>query len=138
MINEAMLLEQNKRLRERNEELEEEVRLLREREAAASVLPAGLPHLTKLQEKALTALWCRRGVVDKVTIYGAMYGDESEVGLKIVDVIVHQLRQKLTEPHHPKILTSWGRGFEIDRAARNRAASAAGEAAQLISEAMAA
>ncbi len=49
MLSEAMLLEQNKRLREENEELRETVRQMRESASAPVSLPDGLPHVVDIK-----------------------------------------------------------------------------------------
>lgn len=130
---------QIKLLREENEELRETVRQLREEAAPARVLPDGLPHMTPLEEKTLIAIWSRRGFVAKDVIYSDLYGDESEVDLKIVDVMVCRLRKKLTAPTHPKIVTAWAKGYAIDRGdLGNQVTHVAGEVSQLIAETLAA
>lgn len=140
MLTVEILQVQNKRLREENEELVETVRQYREAEAAASILPAGLPHLTRLEEKALKAIWIRRGIVDKLTIYSAIYGDETTVDLKIVDVAIHKLRRKLTAPWHPKIVTHWARGYSIEgrEASAGNAAVERSDIASMIADELAA
>lgn len=113
MLTEAMLLEQNKRLREENEELRETVRQLRENASAPVSLPSGLPHVTVAEETVLRALLRRRGhVVTREAIYLALYGGEERVDIKIVDVRVCKLRRKLARTDI-EICTSWGRGYYV-------------------------
>ncbi len=139
MFNEAMLLEQNKRLRARVDELEETVRQFAEERKEVTTLPPGLPHLTKLEERAFMALWSRRGIVDKITIYADMYGDNSEVDMKIVDVMICHLRRKFTAPTHPKILTHWSRGYSIEgREGVSNAAAVRSDVASMIASELAA
>jgi DNA-binding response OmpR family regulator len=136
MLSEAKLLEQNRALRERVDELEETVRQLLAEPPGLDPLPAGVPPLTPLEEKALRALLAVKGTVTHGTFYRAFYGTDTRVEEKIVSVIVCKLRRKLRESGSPiKIRTEWARGYSI---VRNDAAYARGEVAQFVSEAVAA
>lgn len=113
MIGEAILLEQNRRLREENDELRETVRQLRENavERATAPLPEGIGRVTPLEERALRALLARPDLATKEFIYRALYPSDDHVQLKIVDVMVCHLRRKL--PPTIVIETVWGRGYRV-------------------------
>lgn len=114
MLTEAILIEHNKRLRERVEELEETVRQLRENSAVPVIgpLPAGTARVTPMEETVLRALLARPEIATKNYLYRALYGEEDHVDIKIVDVMVHRIRRKL--PPFVKITTLWGRGYRTE------------------------
>jgi DNA-binding response OmpR family regulator len=93
MLTEALLLEQNRRLREENEELRETVRQLRER--LPEPLPADVPYLSAKEEAVFRALFDRRVTVSRDVIYADLYGVDCEVLPHIVDVFISHLRRKL-------------------------------------------
>jgi DNA-binding response OmpR family regulator len=111
MLTEAILLEQNKRLRERNEELEETVRQLQS-SITSTPLPLGLSHTTPLEGKVLRALMKRPQLATKEFIYRAIYPLEDHVDIKIIDVAICGLRKKMTRTGR-KIETVWGQGYRL-------------------------
>lgn len=113
MLTEALLLEQNKRLREENDELQETVRQLREQLAGETEpLPEGLPHLTRREAAALRAIM-RRGAITRSALYAAIYGTDADIDEKLIDVWVCKLRRKLSGTGI-RIATDWGRGFRVE------------------------
>jgi DNA-binding winged helix-turn-helix (wHTH) protein len=112
MFSEAMLLEQNKRLREENEELRETVRQLRSSDGEEP-LPPGLPYLTKKEEIVIRGLLRRRGTVSREQLYTDLYGHNGEVEIHIIDVFVSHIRGKLEQGSAIAIETVWGRGYRI-------------------------
>lgn len=116
------MLQHNRQLRSRVEELEETVRQLEERlsERFYKPLPADIAKLTVLEEKVLRALLARHGVVTKETIVNDIYRNEDEVDPEIVRVVVCTLRRKL-KGSKIKIATAWGRGYFIERATHHAA-----------------
>lgn len=134
MLTEAILLEQNRRLREENEELKE---ALRQRDElypdTPPPLPVGVPHLTRHEEVVLRALLGRIGIIPREALHFACYqDDENAPPLKMIDVWVCKLRHKLINTDI-KIVTSWGRGYFIERGTAHQA-RLSGEVGQLISD----
>jgi hypothetical protein len=111
MLNEAILLEQNRRLRERVDELEETVRQLLE-EAPAPDLPPGLPYLTRSEETILRALLSARGLTTRDRLYAALYQHDEDRDPQIVVVMISRLRKKLAGLVN--IETVWGRGYNAN------------------------
>jgi DNA-binding response OmpR family regulator len=110
MLTEALLLEQNKRLREENEELRETVRQLRER--LPEQLPADVPYLSAKEESVFRALLTRRVTVSRDVIYADLYGLDCEVLPHIVDVFISHLRRKLAGTRY-SIETVHSRGWRL-------------------------
>lgn len=133
MLTEAILLEQNKRLRGRVEELEETIRQMKDEARPEKVaLPPGLPRLSRLEEKVYSAVWSRRGrLVPKATIYDELYGDDDDINPKIIDVCLYHIRRKLRGTDAPSIVTVWGKGYAIDLG-QESTSCAAGEVSQLL------
>lgn len=118
MLNEAILLEQNKRLREENDELRETVRQLRADVEAADVeLPGWLPHLTPRQADILRLL-CKRDLVTSETMLAVLYADEDRIS-NLLSIFVHQLRGKL-RPLGIQIENVWGRGYRLTAPSKAR------------------
>lgn len=113
MLNEALLLEQNKRLREQLEEAQETIRQLRAHSAPDELppLPTGTPHLTPLEERAFRGLMARPALASREFLYRAMYPVSDDVEIKIVHVMVCRLRRKM--PPGYSIETVYGRGWHL-------------------------
>jgi two-component system, cell cycle response regulator CtrA len=75
-------------------------------------------HLTGKEYGVLQLLAMRRGMcVTKSMLMNHLYGGMDEPGEKIVDVLVHRVRQKLLEAAgNGFILTIWGRGYTMPAA----------------------
>lgn len=115
MLNEAVLLEQNKRLREENEELKEALRQTREIETRDVAFPDWVPRLTPL-EGAVLALLCHRDIVTASTVTAVIHDGDAK-SQNLLGVIVHRLRRKLS-PHGIEIRNLWGRGYRLTDASR--------------------
>jgi DNA-binding response OmpR family regulator len=111
MLNETVLLAQNKRLREENDELRETVRQYQEK--AVEPLPAGVPYLSVREEAVFRAL-LRGGsaAVTRETIYANIYGHDSEVLPHIIDVFISHLRVKFAGSRY-NIQTVRARGWKM-------------------------
>ena len=112
MLTEAILLEQNRRLREENEELRETVRLLREAAEDREPLPSELPYLTTKEEQLFRSLRRHAGYVSRETIYADLYGHDESVDIHIIQVFVSHLRRKLVGTSF-RVETTWGRGYSL-------------------------
>lgn len=103
----------------RCDELREQIRRLESVLRSAARTPARW-RLTLIQERLFCAL-VRAGTLSKEQCWNAMYFDRRDSDLqpelKIVDVVICKLRQKLT-PFGVEIETLWGRGYGLDQATR--------------------
>lgn len=74
----------------------------------------GVPvHLTLREFDMLYLLMSRAGrVCSKDTLFAVIWGLDSDVELKIIDVFICKLRKKLG-PDHAIVQTVWGRGYCI-------------------------
>jgi DNA-binding response OmpR family regulator len=96
------------RLRDRVEEVE---RLLGMR-----VVPPRLWGLTRREAEVLGVL-LRRQVISHAQLFEAVWGGDSDCGVKIVDVVVSKLRAKL-RPHGITIRTEYGAGYFVPAASK--------------------
>jgi DNA-binding response OmpR family regulator len=123
----AALEAEAQRLRDRIEELETE-------RGVGFCAPVEW-RLTGHQADAFGAiLKAKADVVSKESIYNALYGGLSDVELKIVDVFVCKLRQKI-EPFGIEIETVWGRGYRMSPEMKRRARALIAEAVGTLEEA---
>jgi len=106
------------KLRERVDELEEEVRQLRD----MLVPPVAFDpefQLTASATAILSFLLARSPMpVKRESIFDAIYLSENGQDVKIIDVYICKLRAKL--PSGIKISTQWGVGFYLDRESARR------------------
>jgi DNA-binding response OmpR family regulator len=116
MLTEAILLEQNKRLREENDELRETLRQMTTDRAQLAPLPDGLPYFTPFEERIFRGLLEARSVASKEWLYDALYPAGEIRERQIVMVMVSRLRKKLAGTGF-QIETVWGRGYKLARAA---------------------
>ena len=100
--------------RERIEELEEEVRQLRELLAPTVALPASLG-LSQSARKVLGALLARspRTVKKDALMHALYFNIDDAPEQKIIDVFIHKIRKAL-RPLGVEIGTDWGIGYFID------------------------
>lgn len=106
-------------LRDRIEELEEEVRQLREQlDGRPELLPPEW-RLTRTEARVVAALaTAPRGYLSREGIQEAMYYPrEPETGINLVSVVVSKVRRKL-KPYNLEIRTRWGDGFEFEPKSR--------------------
>lgn len=113
-----ILQRQNKQLRERVAELDEEIRQLRESHfAPVAPLPSWLPRLTRTEERVLVALrdsradFCSKDWLMQA-IYESTEYDKEPPDIKIIDVWMHKLRTRLSGTPI-EIITGWGRGYAL-------------------------
>ena len=81
----------------------------------APVLGSQLPPewaISKTEEKILLVLYRRHGLVSKHALYFAVYGEESDVLSKVIEVHLCHIRRKL-KPFGIEILTTHGCGFAL-------------------------
>lgn len=74
--------------------------------------------LTKIEASLLDKLLSMRGrVVDKEFLFNHIYSlrPSNVPEPKIIDIFICKLRKKLKSNGGPEILTSWGRGYFIER-----------------------
>jgi len=121
MLTEAILLEQNRRLREENEELREALRQATAR--APAPLPPDVPYLSAKEEAVFRALLQRGVTVSRETIYSDLYGHDSEVLPHIVDVFISHLRRKLARTRY-NVETVHARGWRLSVAETQAAVAA--------------
>ena len=127
-INEALLQEQNRKLREEVEDLQETVRQLRA-SMAGDDLPDWLPHLTPGERRVIAALRPGRLVGYEQLVELVWPGrEEPDTARDILKVWVCRLRQKLF-PLGIRINTLWGQGYQITPASRDLLAAPSREAA---------
>ena len=105
-----------RRLQDRIEELEEEVRQLRELLAPALKFPPEM-RLSPMQERILSAIYARApAVVAHERVAVAVYPDpDMAPETNSVAVQVSHLRRKL-KPYGVEIKNRWGEGLYLDRA----------------------
>lgn len=105
-------------LRDRVDELQEEVRQLREQLVPPLAFPAEW-RLTKSESGVLAFLYARSPhAMSKERVLAAVWGEHEECpGEKIVDVVLSKLRPKL-KPAGIVIETRWGDGFALPRTSR--------------------
>ena len=105
-----------RRLRDRIEELEEEVRQLRDLLAPSLGFPRDF-RLTPIEEKILSAIYARApAVVAHECIRAAVYPDpDAAPETNVIDVRVSSIRKKL-RPYGVEIKNRWGEGLYLDRA----------------------
>ena len=105
-----------RRLQDRIEELEEEVRQLRELLAPSLGFPRDF-RLTPIEEKILSAIYARApAVVAHERIRAAVYPDpDTAPETNVIDVRVSSIRRKL-KPYGVEIKNRWGEGLYLDRA----------------------
>lgn len=91
-------------------------------------------HLTGKQYHMLECLMLRKGAVQtKDAIMTSLYGGMDEPELKIIDVFVCKLRQKLKDAGAPGLIeTVWGRGYLIRDPERQESPSLAPEIRELV------
>jgi two-component system cell cycle response regulator CtrA len=102
-----------RRLREENEHLREEVRYLRDLLTPPGFLPAMFP-LTATEERAFKALLSREQW-SKEALLASIYYDSQECDIpeiKIIDVIICKLRKKIKHLGI-EIETFWNKGYRI-------------------------
>jgi DNA-binding response OmpR family regulator len=122
MLTETVLIEQNRQLRERVSELEESLRQVREALATGDPLPAGLPYLTRQEERLLRAFLRTANIISRDQLHSAMYlHNETDTEPHIVDVHLTRLRRKL-KPFGYRFVSSWGRGWRLECPAQRVAA----------------
>jgi DNA-binding response OmpR family regulator len=107
-----LLQRQNRQLRERVEELEEE-----KRQRVALLVPeidwpSWMPHLTPLEDRVLSVLASGR-MLSRYKLLNVLYGDRpAPPDDKIIDVVIHHLRRKLVDTPL-RIETKWGFGWKL-------------------------
>lgn len=94
--------------------LKQELGLLQHVDERAKVQRAC--RLTRQEADVLLALYERKRPVPKEAMLTVVWGLESDVGVKIVDVVVCKLRRKLGS--FDTINTIWGVGYELSEAGR--------------------
>lgn len=118
MLNETVLIEQNRQLRERVDELEETVRQLRDELGDEQELPDWLPVLTRTERTILLLLADGRLVTTERIVASLYDHREDAPGENIVRVFISHLRRKLSP--HIDIRNVWGQGYQITPASRDR------------------
>ena len=105
-----------RRAQDRIEELEEEVRQLRDLLAPSLGFPRDF-RLTPIEEKILSAIYARApAVVAHERIRAAVYPDpDTAPETNVIDVRVSSIRRKL-KPYGIEIKNRWGEGLYLDRA----------------------
>lgn len=111
------ILDQNKRLRIRVAELEEEVRQLKDAAVFDGDIPGVGGRLSVSEEAILRMLMARRGVVSSASILTAI---GSEATSNVAAVHISRLRHKLAGSGIT-ICTRHGRGWYIERASHRMA-----------------
>jgi DNA-binding response OmpR family regulator len=71
--------------------------------------------LTRSEFEMLQFLLCHRGrVVSRSMIWQQVYGEEGEITSNVIDVCIHNLRNKIDRGFDmPLILTHWGQGYMV-------------------------
>lgn len=115
MLTETVLLEQNKRLREENEELHEKLRQFVAADVREIQFPDWVPRMTPLENSVLVLL-CNRDFVTAAAMQNTIHdGDVKSANL--LSVIVCRLRKKL-KPHGVEIRNLWGKGYRMTDASK--------------------
>jgi two-component system cell cycle response regulator CtrA len=113
-----------KKLRERNDYLEEELRQLKRGvERSPAIVEFRIPgaYLTRCESRVLNAL-IQADLVTKDAVHASVYPQQfidDAPEIKIIDVFVCKLRQKL-KSLAIEINTVWGRGFSMSPEDRRR------------------
>lgn len=113
MLTESIMLAQNKRLREENDELHEIIRQMKGNEEPAP-LPDGLPYLTPSLETVFRCLLSRPGGASRHLIYETLYQHDEDRTMQVVQVFVCKLRRLLVGTEY-QIVTIRGRGWRLER-----------------------
>lgn len=105
------LLDYNRQLRERVEELEETIRQMKT-SSDPEPLPADVPYLSRTEERVFRSLRRRGGYVTHETILAAMYDGEDDGDNQSLRHFISRLRKRL-EPSPYRVKTVWGRGYKL-------------------------